>query len=281
MGPDTAGRGPWRNVGNEVGQKWEDVKAVRILAATGCVLLAAGCGSGGKQAEQPPSPSVSATSASAASPAPPADKGPVCAGDSAAKGFHVLRGGFVKLPGGAGNVSYKVARSDGSARSAVLTNGTGLGSAEAGTQAWTVKPGQAVTVGGASFRVAQICTYRVVLTPKGQKNVTESPKPSSEATWPSLVDGRFRLRWHVPDNEYSGQYSAVVTEINPGPRADIGIASRDGGDAAYRDARVGDTLEFAGRLWKVADINVGDGTPAESSSHSGYVDLRLIGPAGG
>ncbi|WP_327295984.1 MULTISPECIES: hypothetical protein [unclassified Streptomyces] len=85
----------------------------------------------------------------------------------------------------------------------------------------------------------------------------------------------------MPNNEYSGQYSAVVTEVNPGPRADIGIASRDGGDAAYRDARVGDTLEFAGRLWKVADINVGDAGPAESKPHSGYKDLQLLGPAGG
>lgn len=56
---------------------------------------------------------------------------------------------------------------------------------------------------------------------------------------------------------------------------------RDGGSAAYRDARVGDTLEFAGRLWKVAAIGAGDGSPAESNPHSGYVDLELVGPAGG
>ncbi|WP_328320738.1 hypothetical protein [Streptomyces sp. NBC_00388] len=134
-------------------------------------------------------------------------------------------------------------------------------------------------MGGASFMVTQICTYRVVLTPKGQKNVNESPQPGNAAGWPSLTDGRFRLRWHVPNNEYSGQYSAVVTEINPGPRADIGITARGGGDAAYRDARVGDTLEFAGRLWKVAAIGTADGSPAESNPHSGYVDLELVGPA--
>ncbi|NDZ77570.1 hypothetical protein G3I19_03330 [Streptomyces sp. SID10853] len=254
------------------------MKAVRTAAACGCVLLAVGCGSSGKHDVSSPSPS-----ASAASPAPPADKGPVCDGDPAAKGFHVLRGGSVELPGGAGAVSYQEARADGSRRTAVLGTGAGAGTgtAGAGSRGWTVKPGQAVTVGGASYTVAQICTYRVVLTPKGQKNVTESPQPSSAATWPSLTDGRFRLRWHVPNNEYSGQYSAVVTEINPGPRADIGITGRDGGSAAYRDARVGDTLEFAGRLWKVAAIGTGDGSPAESNPHSGYVDLELVGPAGG
>ncbi|MCX4549035.1 MULTISPECIES: hypothetical protein [unclassified Streptomyces] len=252
------------------------MKAVRFAAATGCVLLAVGCGPSGKQAASPSSSRTSATR-----PAPAVDKGPVCAGDRGAKGIHVLRGGSVQLPGGAGSVLYREARSDGSARTAVLTNGTGPGAAAAGTRDWTVKPGQALTVGRASFTVAQICTYRVVLTPKGQKNVTSSPPPSSEATWPSLTDGRFRLRWHIPNNEYSGQYSAVVTEINPGPRADIGIASRDGGDASYPDARVGDTLEFAGRLWKVSAIEAGDGSPAGSNPHSGYVDLQLIGPAGG
>ncbi|MFE2373903.1 hypothetical protein [Streptomyces sp. NPDC059398] len=258
------------------------MKAVRSAAACGCVLLAVGCGaSSGKQAASSPSPSASATR-----PVPPADKGPVCAGDAAAKGLHVLRGGSAELPGGGGTVSYKEARADGSARTAVLTGGAGAGGqgtggSGAGSGARTVKPGQDVTLGGAAFTVAQICTYRVVLTPKGQKHVTEPPQPSSAATWPSLTEGRFRLRWHVPDNEYSGQYSAVVTEINPGPRADIGISSRDGGDAAYRDARVGDTLEFAGRLWKVAAIETGDGSPAESNPHSGWVDLQLVGPAGG
>ncbi|MGW0362033.1 hypothetical protein [Streptomyces sp. NPDC002990] len=163
----------------------------------------------------------------------------------------------------------------------MLTNGTGSGTAQAGTESWTVTPGQPLTVGSSAFTVSQICTYRVVLTPKDHKNVTGSPQPSSDATWPSLVDGRFRLRWHVPNNEYGGQYSAVVTEIGSGPRADISIASRDGGDALYRDARVGDTLEFAGRLWKMSVIEAGDGDPAGSNPNSGYVDLQLIGPAGG
>ncbi|MFD9355878.1 hypothetical protein [Streptomyces sp. NPDC060031] len=253
------------------------MKTVRLTAAVGCVLLAAACGPSATKAE-PASPSPSP---STARPAPPADQGPQCAGDSAAKGIHVLRGGTVQLPGGAGPVLYKEARADGASRTAVLTNGTGTGTAQAGTETWPVTPGGSLTVGGAAYTVSQICTYRVVLTPKDQKNVTEAPKPASEATWPSLVDGRFRLRWHVPNNEYGGQYSAVVTEINPGPRADISIASRDGGDASYSDARPGDTLEFAGRLWKVSAIDAGDGNPAGSNPDSGWVDLQLIGPAGG
>ncbi|WEV28950.1 hypothetical protein OYE22_30015 [Streptomyces sp. 71268] len=258
------------------------MRIVRTIAVAGCVLLAAGCGSSGKSDEAGPGPSdASAPSPSATGPAPARDKGPECAGEAGAPGPHVLRGGTVKLPGGAGTVLYKEARADGRSRTAVLTNGTGSGSARAGTQSWTVAPGQPLTVGGTAFTVSQICTYRVVLTPKGSTTVTESPQPSSEPTWPSLVDGGFRLRWHVPNNEYGGRYSAVVTSINPGPRADISIVSRDGGDALYADARVGDTLEFTGRLWKVAAIEVGDGELAGSNPNSGYVDLKLIGPAGG
>ncbi|MFJ3722205.1 hypothetical protein ACIPYQ_06485 [Streptomyces sp. NPDC090045] len=255
------------------------MKTLRLTAAIGCVLLASACGpSGTKAGPATASPSASPTTAR---PVPPEDKGPECAGDLAAKGLHVLRGGTVQLPGGAGTVLYQQAQADGTSRTAVLTNGTGSGTAQAGTESWTVAPGQALTVGGAAFTVSQICTYRVVLTPKDQKNVTESPQPSSEARWPSLVDGGFRLRWHVPNTEYNGQYSVVVTEINPGPRADISIPSRDGGDASYSDAKIGDTLEFAGRLWKVSAIDVGDGNPDGSNPNSGYVDLKLIGPAGG
>ncbi|MEV7524658.1 hypothetical protein [Streptomyces sp. NPDC091371] len=255
------------------------MKTLRLAAAAGCVLLAAACGpSATKAGDATASPSPSP---STARPVPPDDKGPECAGDRPAKGLHVLRGGTVRLPGGAGTVLYKEAQADGTSRTAVLTNGTGMGTAQAGTESWTVTPGRALTVGGAEFTVSQICTYRVVLTPKDQKNVTELPQPSSNATWPSLVDGRFRLRWHVPNTEYNGQYSAVVTEIYPGPRANISIVSEDGGDAYYGDAKIGDTLEFAGRLWKVTVIDVGDGNPDGSNPNSGYVDLQLIGPAGG
>ncbi|WP_405778164.1 hypothetical protein [Streptomyces sp. NBC_00859] len=257
------------------------MKAVRFAATTGCVLLTAGCGpASGKQAASSPTPSASATRSAT----PADDKGPVCVGDPVARGIHVLRGGSVTLQGGAGTVLYREARSDGADRTAVLTNGTGSGTAQTGSRAWAVQRGQELTLHGVPFTVAQICTYRVVLAPAhGRKAVLPSrrPAPSAEATWPSLTDGRFRLRWHVPDNEYSGQYGAVVTEINPGPRADIGITGRDGGDAFYRDSRVGDTLEFGGRLWKVSAIETGDGSPAESNPDSGYVDLQLVGPAGG
>ncbi|MGW6705294.1 hypothetical protein ACWGDE_10430 [Streptomyces sp. NPDC054956] len=255
------------------------MKTVRITAAAGCVLLAAACGPSAAKAEH----ATTSPSPSAPRPVPAADKGPQCAGDPEAKGLHVLRGGYVQLPGGAGPVLYKEAQADGATRTAVLTNGTTTGTAQAGqgTETWPVTPGQTLTVGGAAYTVSQICTYRVVLTPKDQKNVTESPKPSSQPTWPTLNDGRFRLRWHVPNTEYGGQYSAVVTEINPGPVADISIVSRDAGGASYPDSRVGDTLEFAGRLWKVTVIDVGDGNPNGANRNSGYVDLQLIGPSGG
>ncbi|MEU7604426.1 hypothetical protein [Streptomyces sp. NPDC041003] len=255
------------------------MKTLRLAAAAGCVLLAAACGPSGTKAEQ----ATQSPSPSAPRPVPAADKGPECVGDPAAKGLHVLRGGYVQLPGGAGPVLYKEAGADGTTRTAVLTNGTTTGTAQAGngTETWPVVQGQTLTVGGGAYTVSQICTYRVVLTPKDQKTVTEAPKPSSEPTWPSLNEGRFRLRWHVPNNEYNGQYSAVVTEINPGPLATIAIVSSDAGGAFYPDARIGDTLEFAGRLWKVSVIDVGDGNPDGSNPNSGYVDLQLIGPSGG
>lgn len=252
------------------------MKTARITVAVGCVLLAAACGPSGTKAAPSPSPSTTL-------PAPPADKGPECVGDSAAKGLHVLRGGAVQLPGGAGSVLYKEAQADGSSRTAVLTNGTGTGTAWAGTETWPVTPGQTLTVGSGAYTVSQICTYRVVLTPKDQNAVTQPPVPNAiDPNWPDLNDGRLRLRWHVPNTDYRGAISAILKNVAADPaRADIAVVTGAGGGASYDDARVGDTLEFAGRLWKLTVIDVGDGNPSGANRNSGYVDLQLIGPAGG
>ncbi|MFG3286040.1 hypothetical protein [Streptomyces sp. NPDC048111] len=253
------------------------VRSVRAGALAGCVLvLAAGCGggSGGADASDTPPPPSHA-------PAPPADKGPQCEGTTTAKGLHVLRGGSETLPGGAGPVLYKEGGSDGTHRTATLSNGTGTGSAQSGTESWRVRPGQSLTVKGTTFTVSQICTYRVVLTPKDGTAVTQSPTPNPvDPTWPDLNNGRLRLRWHVPNTEKNGAISAVLHDVEAGPdRAYIAVTSRAGGGAAYQDARVGDTLEFSGRLWKVTVIDTGDGNPSMANPRSGYVDLQLIGPS--
>ncbi|MFG2720970.1 hypothetical protein ACGFW5_22135 [Streptomyces sp. NPDC048416] len=253
------------------------VRSLRAAALVGCVLVpAAACGgaSGGSEAADTPPPS-------SRTPAPPADKGPACEGTPTAKGLHVLRGGSQALPGGAGPVLYKEGGSDGTHRTATLTNGTGTGTAQAGTTSWPVRPGQTLAVGGKAFAVSQICTYRVVLTPKDETAVTQSPVPNAvDPGWPSLTDGRLRLRWHVPNTERHGAISAILHDVAADPdRADIVITSRAGGGAGYEDARVGDTLEFAGRLWKLTVIDTGDGNPSMANRNSGYVDLQLIGPS--
>ncbi|MFE9536884.1 hypothetical protein [Streptomyces sp. NPDC006691] len=252
---------------------------MRAAALAGCVLvLAAACGgaSGGAHASDtatPPPPSRS--------PAPPADKGPRCEGTPTAKGAHVLRGGSEVLPGGAGPVLYREGGSDGTHRTATLTNGTGMGAAQAGTESWPVRTGQALRVGGKAFTVSQICTYRVVLTPKDGTAGAPRPVPNAvDPEWPPLTDGRLRLRWHVPNTEKHGLISVVLDDVEADPdRASITIPSRVGGGAGYADARVGDTLEFAGRLWKLNSIDAGDGSPAMDNPRSGHVDLQPIGPS--
>ncbi|AYG78612.1 hypothetical protein DWB77_00720 [Streptomyces hundungensis] len=256
------------------------VRFARAAALAGCVMmLAAGCGGASGSAA---SDTETATSAPPShTPAPPPDKGPPCEGSPTAKGLHVLRGGSEVLPGGAGPVLYKEGGSDGTHRTATLTNGTGTGTAQAGTESWPVRLGQALTVHGKAFTVSQICTYRVVLTPKDGTTVTQPPVPNVvDPKWPALTDGRLRLRWHVPNTEEHGAISAVLQDVAADPaRADISVTSRAGGGGVYSDARVGDTLEFAGRLWKLTAIDTGDGDPSGANPNSGYVDLQLIGPS--
>ncbi|MFK8905621.1 hypothetical protein [Streptomyces sp. YS-3] len=244
------------------------VRSVRAAALAGCVLvLGAGCaGVSGADVSDPTTATPPPSSRTAA---PAADKGPQGEGSDTVKGLHVLRGGSEVLPDGAGPVLYKEGGSDGTHRTATLTNGTGTGTAQAGTRTWPVRPGQSLTVNGKTFTVSQICTYRVVLTPKDQTTVSQSPVPSAlDPKLPALTDGRLRLRWHVPDTERHGAISAVLQNVVADPaRAHISVTSRVGGGAVYDDARIGDALEFEGRLWQLTAIDTGDGAP--SLAHRG------------
>ncbi|PSJ26998.1 hypothetical protein B7P34_19925 [Streptosporangium nondiastaticum] len=259
------------------------MRAVRIAAAVSLVLLAAGCGTSGSG----PSEMPRATPTKPDAAPPPPDKGPLCDGDKdggpGVGGTRILRGGFTRLPGGA-PIAYAEATADGTHRKAVLAEGETPADRRDG-QHWTVAPGDDLTVKGHAYTVRQICTYRVVLTPKNPDDTTPAPSPSEQGNtmknWPTTVDGRWRLRWHVPDTQYGGAgYSAVLSNVSDDPkRADIGVGAVQGDRANYTDARVGDTLEIAGRLWKVEDINIGNmDVPANSHDFkAGYVDLRAIG----
>lgn len=250
------------------------MRPLRCLVAVGAVLLAAGCGADGGAAK--PSPSSAAPSSAApstsgptsAAPAPTRDSGPVCDGDpKPAGGLHVLRGGSAVLPGGR-RVTYADARADGTKRTAAL-------SVDGARQ--TVGAHQQVTLGGSAYTVAEICTYRVVLTAPG-KNLTN--QGDHMATWPTTNEGRWRLRWHVPDN---GPSTGVVADGFTGTPAtcSISVVADRSYVAQYRDLTEGDTVEIAGRLWKVAAINTGrmDVEVNSPDFTPGYVDLRQLGDA--
>ncbi|MCQ8769205.1 hypothetical protein [Streptomyces telluris] len=261
------------------------MRAVRVAAAVSLVLLAAGCGTSGSEPAE--SPRADATKAQAAPPLPP-DKGPLCDGDEDGSpgiaGTRILRGGFTRIAGGL-PLAYAEAAADGTHRKAVLAEGETPADRRDG-QHWTVAPGDELTVKGHVYIVRQICTYRVVLTPKGADDASSAPTPTKQGsdmnTWPAVADGRWRLRWHVPHTQYGGEgYSVVLSDLSGDPkRADISVgAIRGGAAASYDDARVGDTLEIAGRLWKVENIELGNmDAPANASDFkAGYVDLRLVG----
>jgi uncharacterized protein DUF6406 len=83
-------------------------------------------------------------------------------------------------------------------------------------------------------------------------------------TWPATdEDGRWRLRWHIPRKKRSGQrISVTVTEMRAYPaRFDIDVWVDRELAALHRDVRVGDTLEIAGQLWEVREIDLA--APAE------------------
>lgn len=238
------------------------MRVAKLGGAVCLMALLAACGTkGGAEAADSTDP---APSSSSPQPAPPADKGPECEGSKDAKGLHLLRGGTAALPGG--EVAYTGAGADGRHRTAVLS----LSEAKQ-----TVVAGQKVTLKGHSFVVAQICTYRVVLTTSDHSGVNQG---AHMAKWPTTQDGHWRLRWHVPDN--GPAMGAVVTDIQDAPaRASISVTAPGQGQLAfYDDVRSGSTVEIAGRLWKVETIDAGQMTVEMNSPDfkAGYVDLQQL-----
>ncbi|MFE2578963.1 hypothetical protein [Streptomyces sp. NPDC059378] len=242
---------------------------MRIGGAVCLTLLLAGCGATGTpEASDSTAPPASASSTPSSRPAPAADKGPECEGARSATGVHLLRGGATALPDG-GKATYAEAAADGRHRTAVL-------SADDGRR--TVAPGGKVTLGGHSYTVAQICTYRVVLTTADHSGTNQG---AQMATWPTTQDGHWRLRWHVPDN--GPAMGAVLTDVQGGPeRASISVTAPGQGQLAfYDDVRKGGTVEIANRLWRVEAIDPGNmGVDMNAPDFkAGHVDLRELGKA--
>lgn len=261
------------------------MKCKRSSVAGGvCTLLVVvmGCGtSGAGSATSPASPAARTE----ADPPPPPDRGPLCDGDKdggpGIEGTRILRGGIARFPGGT-TVAYTQAYSDGASRKAVLAEGATPADRRDG-QHWTVAPHEGLTVKGRTYTVLQICTYRVVLTPRSADDASPGSAPAkqgSDNTWPAVADGRWRLRWHVPHTQTGGEgYSVILHDTHDNPkRADIGVGAYRGQVAGYDDARVRDTLEIAGRLWRVEDIGPGhvDAEPNAPEFKPGFVDLRLM-----
>lgn len=254
-----------------------------LTAVTGVVaaLALAGCGSsssgssdsdggqnsGGQNGGGQPTTSVAEAH----------DKGPACVGSVPADGgVHVLRGGGFQLPGG-GGVQYAAATADGTTRTATLRDGARY---QDGQTSQKVVAGGQLTVSGHSYTVSQICSYRVVLEPKDAKARTAlaaAPAkmkavggaadsglcfttnaavrtaaangfPAKGATW-SLANnsGRQMLPTGLSVALYSVDSGSGTAVIGANCAA-IPVAS-------YKDAAVGDTLEFGGVTFKVASLS--------------------------
>ncbi|MEW1866539.1 hypothetical protein AB0399_40255 [Streptomyces sp. NPDC088194] len=201
------------------------------------------------------------------------DPGPECVGQKAAKGLHVLFRAKADLPGGA-KVTYDAAHADGRDRTAELVSGS---------VRQTVRAAQKVTLAGHVYTVAEVCTYRVVLTGSGLRAPTGTGGKMSD--WPMTNKGVLPLLWHVPVNarDHSGvEKSIVVTDIADVPlRCDISTVMGTDGGGHFRDVPVGGTIEFAGRLWQVASIDAGNMDVAIDSPDfaPGRVRLRELGGA--
>lgn len=240
-----------------------------IATAVVALLALAGCGSSGGDATD--LPTGSGPSAEAAR-----DKGPLCVGTAAADGLHVLRGGGFRLPGG-GGVQYETAHADGTTRTATLRDGA---SYRAGQTSRTVKPGQQLTVSGHVYTVSQICSYRVVLEPKNaQDRAKADAAPASmksvggaadaglcfttNATVRAAAANGFPLRGGTWTLVNSGGNTALSTGLSVAvmsvdPAAETAFLSATCAAipvAVYRDAAVGDTVEFAGVEFKVSDVS--------------------------
>ncbi|WP_328468448.1 hypothetical protein [Streptomyces sp. NBC_00448] len=196
------------------------------------------------------------------------DKGPECEG-GATKGLHLFSQAATALPGGT-SVTYAEGHADGTHRTAELTTGS----------TWlTVEPAQRVDLGGHTYTVAQICTYRVVLTGPGLHAPTERGEKMTD--WPMTRDGILSLAWHTPNSSTGGD-QVVVTDVESGPlRCAVHVVHDSRPAGTFRDVPVGGTIEFAGRLWKVAHIDTGNMAVSVASRDfkPGHVTLQELGDA--
>ncbi|WP_405585064.1 hypothetical protein [Streptomyces sp. NBC_01190] len=242
------------------------------FTAAAALLALTGCGSSGSGGDAPPAGGPTSTSATGA---PVRDKGPECAGTDSEGSVHVLRGGGFVLPGG-GGVQYAAATADGRTRTATLRDGA---SYQDGQAARTVAPGGRIAVSGHTYRVAQVCSYRVVLVPQdaaARTALAAAPAsmkavggradaglcfstgaavraaasdgfPPKGSAWTLSNNGGRRL---LPTGWSAALYSVDATAGTAVIRANCAAIPV----AAYKQAAVGDTLEFAGATFKVTSL---------------------------
>ena len=228
-------------------------------------LTACGSSSGGGGEDPTTAPTTQAAK----------DKGPQCVGETPADGVHVLRGGGFRLPGG-GGVQYAAASADGTSRTATLRDGAAYGS---GQRQWTVKPGSRVTVSGHAYTVRQICSYRVVLEPKDAKDkaaLAAAPESMEFAggaadntlcfTTNHAVLAAASKNFPAKGQTLSLLDNGGVKQLPTGSSLTVSYVDTAAGTAGlgancagvpvalYKDVRVGDTVEFAGVLFKVSAL---------------------------
>ncbi|MFG3291268.1 hypothetical protein ACGF3G_20970 [Streptomyces sp. NPDC048179] len=245
--------------------------ALLALALSGCGSSSDGTGGDG------PTTAAPATTQAAAK-----DKGPVCVGKAAADGLHVLRGGGFRLPGGGssgGGVQYDSATADGTTRTATLREGASYAD---GQKQQTVKAGQQITVSGHAYTVGQICSYRVVLEPRDAKDraalaaAPASLKSKGGAaddglcftTNPSVLaaaaqgfparGSELSLLRNGGVKTFPTGLSITVSYVDTATgTAGVGANCAGIPVAVYKDVRAGDTVEFAGVLFKVSGLAEG------------------------
>ncbi|MEU9572897.1 hypothetical protein AB0D62_24125 [Streptomyces massasporeus] len=237
-----------------------------VAGATLALWALTACGSSSGGGEDPPTaPTTQAAK----------DKGPQCIGAAPTDGVHVLRGGGFRLPGD-GGVQYAAASADGTSRTAILRDGAAYG---AGQRQWTVKPGSRVTVSGRAYTVRQVCSYRVVLEPKDAKDkaalaaAPESMEFTGGAADNALcfTTNRAVLATASKNFPAKGQTLSLldnggVKQLPTGPSLTVSYVDTAAGTAGlgancagvpvaiYKDVRIGDTVEFAGVLFKVSGL---------------------------
>ncbi|MFJ8052991.1 hypothetical protein [Streptomyces luteogriseus] len=240
-----------------------------IAGATLALWALTACGSSSGGGGDDPTTAPTTTQAAAK------DKGPQCVGEAPTDGVHVLRGGGFRLPGG-GGVQYAAAGADGTSRTATLRDGAGYG---AGQRQWTVKPGSWLTVSGHAYTVRQVCSYRVVLEPKETKDkaalaaAPESMEFAGGASDNALCFTTNRAVLATASKSFPGTGQTLsllanggVKQLPTGPSLTVSYIDTAAGTAGlgancagvpvalYKDVRVGDTVEFAGVLFKVSEL---------------------------